>query len=204
MARELPLRTRFQRDVGELENYFQNFARRHSHVITCVLRYQPEIGPDLRSPLVRYLTLPVVPVQLGFDPRLQLIHAEDASDALHAAVFNPVRGPVNVAPSGSISLSRLLRLCGRQTVAIPPPFAEPILARLGRRFGAGEVYNDGLRLLRFGRGLDNRRLRDEVGFTPRYDAVEAVRDFAGKARSRSVVSIPTPGSLLGRLGGARP
>ena len=41
---------------------------------------------------VRYLTLPVVPIQLGFDPRLQLLHADDALGALEAAIANPVRG----------------------------------------------------------------------------------------------------------------
>ena len=74
----LPLRTRFQRDISELEGYFENFARRHPHLVCCMLRYQPEIGPDLDMPLVRYLSLPVVPTQLGFDPRLQLLHADDA------------------------------------------------------------------------------------------------------------------------------
>src|SRR6187455_2022556 len=29
MAADFPLRTRFQRDIGELEGYFANFARRH-------------------------------------------------------------------------------------------------------------------------------------------------------------------------------
>ena len=57
-----------------------------------MLRYQPEVGPGLDSPLVRYLSLPVVPVQLGFDPRLQFLHAEDATGAIAAAVANPVRG----------------------------------------------------------------------------------------------------------------
>ena len=57
-------------------------------------------APDLDTPLVRYLSLPVVPTQLGFDPRLQLIHADDATGALEAAVRNPVRGAVNVAPVG--------------------------------------------------------------------------------------------------------
>jgi UDP-glucose 4-epimerase len=195
MARKLPLRTRFQRDIGELENYFENFARRRPHVTCCILRYQPELGPDLRSPLARYLSLPVVPIQLGFDPRLQLVHAEDATGALLAAIANPVAGAVNVAPSGAISLSRMLRICGRPIVPIPPPLAGAVFPRLGRRFGAGETYNDGMRLLRFGRGLDNRRLREEVGFEPAYDAEEVVRDFAAKTSGRSVAPIPGPGTV---------
>ena len=55
-------------------------------------------GSTLRSS--RYLSLPVVPTQLGFDPRLQFVHADDATGALEATVRNPVRGAVNVAPSG--------------------------------------------------------------------------------------------------------
>ena len=191
LARRLPLRTRFQRDIGELENYFETFSRRRPDVDCTLLRFQPEIGPGLDTPLVRYLTLPAVPVQLGFDPRLQLVHAEDATGALLAATMSdPVRGAINVAPSGSISLTRLLRLAGRPQVPIPHVLFGPALSRLGRRsLGAGEVYTDALRLLRFGRGVDNTRLRMELGYEPRFDAVAAAKDFAAKSRGRSLIPI---------------
>jgi UDP-glucose 4-epimerase len=202
LARKMPLRTRFQRDASELEAYFENFARRHPGVVCCMLRYQPEIGPDLETPLVRYLSLPVVPTQLGFDPRLQLLHAEDATGALEAAVRKPARGAVNVAPSGSISLGRLLRIARRPSVPIPHPLFGPALQRLGRQLGAGGLYGDGVRMLRYGRGLDNRRLREEIGYEPRFDAVEAVRDFAAKSVGRRIGPSLHPGELLGRFAGA--
>jgi UDP-glucose 4-epimerase len=201
-ARAEPLRTRFQRDISELEEYFQNFARRHPDLTCTMLRFQPEIAADLDTPLVRYLTLPVVPVQLGFDPRLQLLHADDATGALASAVADPVRGPINVAPSGSISLSRLLRILRRPALPIPHPLFEPMMERLGRRLGAGTLYGDGVRLLRFGRGLDNRRLREELGYEPRFDATEAVRDLAGKLAGRRIGPEFHPGALAGRLIGA--
>ena len=204
MARRYPLKTRFQRDIGELEGYFANFARRHTDVTCTMLRFQPEIGPSLDQPLVRYLSLPVVPTQLGFDPRLQLLHAEDATGALAAAVRNPVRGPVNVAPDGTISLTRILRLAGRPTIPIPHPLAGPLLARLGRQLGAADLYNDGIRLLRYGRGCDNSRLRAEVGYAPRFDAEGAVRDFVAKAAdSRRLFPSPHPGAIAQRLDGGR-
>jgi UDP-glucose 4-epimerase len=199
LARRMPLRTRFQRDISELEDYFDNFARRRAELVCCMLRFQPEIGPDLDSPLVRYLTLPVVPTQLGFDPRLQLLHADDAVGAIEAAVRNPVRGPVNVGPSGAISLSRLLRLAGRPTVPIPHPLFAPALERLGRQLGAGGLYDDAVRLLRFGRGVDNRRLREDVGYEPRFDAEGAVRDLVEKVDGRRVLPRLHPGALAGRL-----
>lgn len=201
MARSFPLRTRFQRDIGELEGYFENFARRHPALTCCMLRYQPEIGPGLRSPLSRYLSLPAVPTQLGFDPRLQLIHDEDATGALLAATMNPIRGAVNVAPSGSISLSRALRMIGRTQVPLPHPLFEPAMRRLGSRLGAGGLYGDGVRLLRYGRGVDNSRLRQELGFEPRFDATGAIRDFAEAERGRSLAPAPGLASVLERLAG---
>ncbi|MGH2992239.1 MAG: NAD-dependent epimerase/dehydratase family protein, partial [Solirubrobacterales bacterium] len=153
MARRYPLKTRFQRDVGELERYFENFARRHPSLTCCLLRYQPEIGPDIDTPLAGYLSLPVVPTQLGFDPRLQFVHSSDATGALEAAVRNPVRGPVNVAPSGTVSLSRILRIAGRPSLPIPHPLFGPALAQLGRQLKMGGTYDDGVRLLRYGRGV---------------------------------------------------
>jgi UDP-glucose 4-epimerase len=201
MARTLPLRTRFQRDASELEAYIDNFARRFPRVVCCTLRYQPEVGPDLDSPLARYLSLPVVPTQLGFDPRLQLLHADDATGALVAAAHKPVRGAVNVAPSGSISLSRLLRLARRPSLPIPHPLFGPALGRLGRQLGAGPLYGDGVRLLRFGRGVDNRRLRTEIGYEPRYDAEAAARDFAATIAGRRIGPSLHPGDLLGNLVG---
>jgi UDP-glucose 4-epimerase len=202
MARSFPLETRFQRDIGELEGYFENFARRHPDLVCCMLRYQPEIGPALQSPLARYLSLPVVPTQLGFDPRLQLIHADDATGALHAATMRPVRGAVNVAPTGSVSLSRALRLIGRTQMPLPHPLFGPAMSQLGSRLGAGGLYGDGIKLLRYGRGVDNRRMLEELGYRPAYDATGAIRDFARTEGGLNLAPSPRVASILERLAGA--
>jgi UDP-glucose 4-epimerase len=197
-----PLRTRFQRDILELEEYFANFARRRPGLTCTMLRFQPEIAAELDLPLVHYLTLPVVPVQLGFDPRLQLLHADDATGALAAAVAKPLAGPINVAPTGAVSLSRMLRILRRPTVPIPHRLFEPMLRRLGSRLGAGALYGDGVQMLRFGRGLDNRRLRAELGYEPRFDALAAIRDLAARAAGSRILPGVQPGAVAGRLIGA--
>ena len=107
-------------------------------LVCCMLRFQPEIGPELDMPLVRYLSLPVVPTQLGFDPRLQLLHADDATGALEAATRNPVRGAVNVAPVGiDLAEPRSCGSPGRPSLPIPHPLFGPALERSGRQLGAG-------------------------------------------------------------------
>jgi UDP-glucose 4-epimerase len=182
MARRFPLRTRFQRDIGELENYFENFARRFPQATVMMLRYQPTLGTAIDSPLTRYMQQPVVPTQLGFDPLLQFVHAEDAVSALEAAVRRPAHGPVNVAGDGSVSLSRLLRLAGRIPFPVPAQLFGAALGA-GARLGLARLPPEAVMWLRNGLTVDNRRLTDEVGFRPRSTA-DAVDDFVAELRGR--------------------
>ncbi len=180
MVRLFPLRTRFQRDVAEIEHYFEAHARRHPHLTCTMLRYQPAIGPSLDSQVTRYLSLPACPTYLGFDPRIQLVHSEDALDALVAAVKRPVRGAVNVAGAGTIGLARMLRLAGRPHLPLAAPLFGPA-AGAAERVGVAGLSDDFRRLLRYGRGVDTRRLVEEIGFRPRHSTVAAVRGWVGAA-----------------------
>jgi len=192
MARLYPLRTRFQRDVGEIENYFEAYARRHRDTVCTMLRYQPAVGPSLDTQVNRYLTAPVVPTYLGFDPRMQFVHEDDALDALVAAVHRPVRGAVNVAGPGTIGLTRMIRIAGRPSLPVLSPLFGTVADAL-RRVGVPPLSEDFRRLLRYGRGVATTRLEEEVGFTPRYQTAAAVQDYV---RRRGA------GRLLPSLSGA--
>jgi UDP-glucose 4-epimerase len=182
MARLFPLRTRFQRDVAEIENYFETYARGHTGVRCTMLRYQPAIGPGMRTQITRYLSQPLCPTYMGFDPRIQLVHIDDALEALVAAVRNPVRGAVNVAGPGTIGLSRMIRLAGRRALPIAAPLFGPVTST-AQRLGLDAQSDDFQRLLRFGRGVDTRRLTEEVGYTPRHSTVDAVESWVRARRA---------------------
>ena len=182
MARLFLLRTRFQRDVAEIENYFETYARRHAGVSCTMLRYQPAIGPGLRTQITRYLSQPVCPTYMGFDPRIQLVHVDDALEAIGAAVRNPVPGAVNVACPGTIGLARMIRLAGKRALPIASPLFGAVTST-GQRLGLDAQSEDFQRLLRYGRGVDTRRLTDDVGYTPRHSTVAAVEDWVRHARA---------------------
>jgi UDP-glucose 4-epimerase len=182
MARLFPLRTRFQRDVAEIENYFDTYARRHLGVSCTMLRYQPAIGHGLRTQITRYLSQPVCPTYMGFDPRIQLVGIDDALEAIVAAVRNPVHGAVNVAGPGTIGLSRMIRLAGRRALPIAAPLFGAVTSA-GQRLGLDTQSEDFQRLLRYGRGVDVRRLTDEVGYAPRQSTVDAVEAWAASTRT---------------------
>jgi UDP-glucose 4-epimerase len=182
MARMYPLRTRFQRDVAEIETYFDTYAKRHTGVRCTMLRYQPAIGPGLRTQITRYLSQPVCPTYMGFDPRIQLVDIDDALETIVAAVRNPAQGAVNVAGSGTIGLARLIRLAGKRALPIASPLFGAVTST-GQRLGLDAQSDDFQRLLRYGRGVDTRRLTEEIGYTPLHSTVDAVQSWAEHARA---------------------
>ena len=191
MARLYPLRTRFQRDVGEIERYFEAYARRHPAVTCTMLRYQPAIGPSVDTQVTRYLSLPAAPTFLGFDPRVQFVHESDALGALVAAVRRPVKGAVNVAGEGTIGLTRMLRLARRPTLPIPSPLFDTAVAA-GARAGFPSLSADFRRLLRYGRAVDVTRLIRDVGYRPRYSTPDAVLDYVGRRTAPKTAAPPQP------------
>jgi UDP-glucose 4-epimerase len=110
-------------------------------------------------------------------------------------VKNPVRGAVNVAAPGTIGLTRIVRMAGKLTLPLAGPLF-PTVTGLGRRAGFVSFSPDFRRLLRYGRAVDTRRLVEEVGFEPRYDAVGAVEDYVSKQGGRRV--IPSPRRVVAR------
>ena len=78
MTRRTPPRDAFSRDIVEVESYVRDFSLRQRDCTVTALRFSNVLGPLLQTPFQALFTLPAVPSVLGFDPRLQLLHEEDA------------------------------------------------------------------------------------------------------------------------------
>jgi UDP-glucose 4-epimerase len=181
LARRAPLTTRYQRDVGELEGMFATFARRHPAVTCTMLRLQPVVGLP-GSPIDRLFTAPLALTPLGFDARIQVIHAADAVGAMAAAVQRPVRGPVNVAADGVVSLRRMLRRLGRPALPVAGPLLGLAAGTVGRALGGPPLSEDVARYLRHGRGVDTTRMHEELRFDPELSTEQAIERVARDLR----------------------
>jgi UDP-glucose 4-epimerase len=168
-------RAGYAKDAVEVEGYVRGFARRRPDVSVGVLRFTDVIGPGADSLLLRYLRLPVVPTVLGFDPRVQLLHADDALEVLRRATLAGRPGTVNVGGEGVLLLSQMVRRAGRVPVPVPSS-AVQVAGRAVRRAGLLDFSREQLEFLEFGRVVDITRLRTEFGYRPRYDTVRAFDD----------------------------
>jgi UDP-glucose 4-epimerase len=157
-------RVRYARDLSEMEAFFTDVTARHDVSLT-VLRFANIIGRRVDNPLSRYLRMPVIPSLIGFDPRLHLIHEDDAVRALEHTVIAAMEGTINVAAPGPLYLSHLVRL-GRR---LPQP-----LTKRGLETAMNVLRRNGRSLpphlqeiLRNGMVVDTTRMTRDLGFRPR-------------------------------------
>jgi UDP-glucose 4-epimerase len=176
----------YAKDAAEIEGYLRGFARRRPDVSVTVLRFANFIGPRIDTVFTRYFALPAVPTVLGYDARVQLLHEEDGLAVLERAACHDVPGVFNAAADGVLLLSQAIRRAGRVPVPVPSP-AVGVVSRVFRGARLVDFSPEQMRLLNFGRVVDNRRLREQFGFTPRWTTVQAFDDFVRGRALRPVV-----------------
>jgi UDP-glucose 4-epimerase len=185
MERANPPRTAIERDILDAERAVADFAARNRDTTITVLRVANGIGAELRSSHLGLLSLPVVPTILGFDPRCQFIHEDDVVGVLEHAVRNNLPGVYNAAADGVLALSEVISVLGKPMLPVLPPWGTGFAASQLRRFGL-RIPVEMLRQLRYGRGLDNRRLK-ATGYVYRYTTREAVLKLRAQQRLRPLL-----------------
>jgi UDP-glucose 4-epimerase len=158
MGRPHAPKTPIERDIVEAEASLRDFAEKNPMVDVTVLRFANVLGPDVRTSHIDLLSLPAVPMILGFDPRYQFVHEDDVVHSLEHAVQHEVPGVFNVAGDGVLALSEVAGLLNKPYAPILPPWGTGLATAALRRLGL-KVPPEMLSQLRFGRGLDNRRYK---------------------------------------------
>lgn len=171
------------RDKLEAEQHAASFARRYPDLKVTVLRFAPLLGPRVQNFYTAIFDRRVVPVLMGYDPLLQLLHPDDALAAAEAALDRAPRGAVNVVPKTPIPLLTAVHLAGKIPAPIPHPVAYVVgdllwAAGLAGAPGAFAHY------ARFGFVADGERAQRELGFTARYTSREAVLSYAAYRHPR--------------------
>ncbi|WP_018157074.1 NAD-dependent epimerase/dehydratase family protein [Demetria terragena] len=184
----------FPRDSVEVENYVRGFARRRPDVDVNLLRMANIAGPGMRTPLSDYFGMRALPVPVGYNGRIQLLHLDDAVGALVAATVSESSGIVNVAGDGLVTVRQAARLAGRPTLPFVPVMPQAVSAATkAARLGAFDAAQ--WEWLCFGRGVDTTRMRELLNFSPERTTRDTIRDVFGADR----VFPPSVGAAVSAL-----
>ncbi len=183
-AASRPPTTGTEASLDEVEGYVRDFATDNPHVNITLLRFSNVLGDELDTPISHALQLPLVPKIAGFDPRIQFVHQNDVVRAIVFALESELSGIYNVAGDGVIPWSEVASICGKRTFPLLPYGTG--LVGAGLRHLKINLPDELLDLMRYGRGVDNRRLK-ALGFSYDYTTAGAVKAFADSNRLRRTV-----------------
>ena len=177
------------RDLLEMEQLVSEFALRSDECDVTVLRLGYRVSED--TSLARYLSLPVVPVFAGFDPRLQLLHEEDAAEVIVRAAVGRHPGAFNAGGEGVVLLSQAIDIMGGRPAPILPPYGR-WFSRLGLKTLARVDLPQHLAdFLAYGSVMDCTRLQEAFGWKPAYSSRQTM-DAMALGKTVEAIEPPSP------------
>jgi UDP-glucose 4-epimerase len=179
--------SRFFSDKLEADRLAHRFRAENPGTTVTILRMAHILGRQIHNYVSNYFALPVVPVMMGYDPLVQLLHEQDAVDVLKLAIDADFGSDYNVAGDGVLPLSTVLALAGRVALPIPHAVAYPLakVMWMTQVFDAPPMYLDFMRYLCV---VDTTRVRREMGFSPRFDVRQIVADFVAPAHGQESIT----------------
>lgn len=201
----------YPREKAYLERYLDGFEKANPEVR--VVRLRPAFvfkweaasaqrrlfaGPFLPGSLARPSLIPVVPDIPGL--RVQAVHSADIGEAFRLAAMKDVRGAFNIAADPVVDAKALARLLGARTVPVPTWAIRGVVAAgwYAHLLPASPGLLDTVLRLPI---MDTTRARDELGWTPRHDGLEAIGEFLAGLRAGAGMATPplTPDNAPTRI-----
>lgn len=192
--------SRYSRQKSAIERRLDAFAQRHPGIRVVRLRpglvFKREaaagirrqfLGPLLPNPLVRPDLLPLVPDVPAL--RVQGVHSRDLGRAYALAVTGTVAGAFNIAADPVLDLASFARRVKARSVRVPAAALRAVLTAAWRlRLEPTEPgwIELGLRVPL----MSTARARDELGWTPRHAADDALFELLDGLREGA--GAPTP------------
>ena len=184
-ARREPKRG-YGRDLLDVEGYVRGLGRRRPDIDITIVRPQAMLGPRITTRMGSYLSAPVVPTVIGYQPRLQFLHEEDALAAMEHVTLAGKPGTFNLSGEGVVTLSQAIRRVGHVELPVPSGLLAPI-AGVFQDLRSAKLRSSQTEFLTYGRVLDTTRMRTELGFVPRYTTMEILDDFVKRSGVTPVI-----------------
>jgi len=169
-------RSRYLRDKVEMEKQVQAFREAHPDRTVTVLRFPPIVGPGVYDPFASFLERRFAARISGFDPLVQVVHVDDALDALERALGSAWPGTYNVGSRGVLPLSAILKCAGVHAVPLPYLGTEGAV-KLTNAVGLTRTPPALLEYVRHTYVADLRKA-ERAGFAARHTIGEALEAFA--------------------------
>ncbi len=128
----------------------------------------------MRNNLTSYLRLKYIPIPLGFDPMIQVIHEIDMARAIVSCLRNNHSGIYNVVGPGELPLTEIINIIG----GVPLPIAHVLgyyVLKASWWLGVGALPAPQIEYLMYPCVIDGSRFQKDFHFKPQLSLSETLR-----------------------------
>ena len=158
-----------------VEEMLADYRRTHPQLRQVVFRVGTILGETTRNQITALFDKPRLLAIRGSRSPFVFIWDRDVVGAIEHAIRTDAAGIYNVAGDGALGIAEIAQRLGKPCVHLPAGLLRAVLAVLHplrlSRYGPEQVD-----FLRYRPVLDNRRLKEELGYLPRMTSAE-VFDF---------------------------
>ena len=165
-----------------VEEMLADYRERAPQLRQTVFRIGTILGETVANQITALFDKPRPLAVAGADSPFVFIWDQDVVGAIVQAIRTGRDGIYNVAGDGALTIHQIAQRMGKRCRVLPPWLLQAALW-LGKAVGATQYGPEQLRFLRYRPVLDNRRLKEVFGYTPRKSSAE-VFDFWWAARQR--------------------
>ena len=158
-----------------VEEMLAVYRREHPDLRQVVLRVGTILGKSTRNQITAMFDKPRIIALRGARSPFVFIWDQDVVGAIEHALRADAAGIYNVAGDGALSIQEIAGRLGKKCLTVPPSLLRAVLATL-HPLGLSRYGPEQVDFLRYRPVLDNHRLKQELGYTPRKTSQE-VFDF---------------------------
>lgn len=160
----------------EVEVLLANTRRQHPELKQLVLRPGTILGKRVNNQITDMFKKRAVLGIKGSSSRFVFIWDQDVVAIIRQGLESGAQGIFNLAGDGALSLEEIAVILGKPYRPLPAGLISGAL-RILKPLGLSQYGPEQLDFLRYRPVLNNRRLKEEFGYTPRYTSREAFMAF---------------------------
>ncbi|MFY9225934.1 MAG: SDR family oxidoreductase [Blastocatellia bacterium] len=161
-------------DKVEFDSYCRSWMYKNPQISTIILRPCHIIGSHVHNNLTSYLRLKYIPIPLGFDPMMQVIHEIDMARAINACLRHNHSGIYNIVGPGELPLTEIISIVGGMPIPVLHVVGYSALQALWS-LGIGPLPAPQVEYLMYPCIIDGTRFQKDFHFRPQLSLSETLR-----------------------------
>lgn len=148
-----------------VEEMLAEYRQQHPQLAQTIFRIGTILGDTVRNQITDLFEKPRLIAIRGSDSPFVFIWDQDVVGAFLRAIETGKSGIYNLAGDGALTIHVLGQRLGKPVVSLPAWLIESAL-RILKKLGLTQYGPEQVKFLRYRPVLDNRRLKEEFGYTP--------------------------------------